>query len=81
MAITVSTRRMASFRIRSSTTTCGALRVRITRYFGSRTVQDLARYRWVLPIDSYDSEIRHFIDAAFKRHKMPRQPSKWRRTR
>jgi DNA-binding transcriptional LysR family regulator len=32
------------------------------------TVRDLARYRWVLPIDSYDSEIRHFVDSAFKRH-------------
>jgi len=38
---------------------------------GRATVQDLARYRWVLPIDSYDSEIRHFIEGAFKRHKLP----------
>lgn len=37
---------------------------------GRANVQDLGRYRWVLPIDSYDSEIRHFIDASFKRHKM-----------
>jgi DNA-binding transcriptional LysR family regulator len=38
---------------------------------GRATVRDLARYRWVLPIDSYDSEIRHFVDSAFKRHKLP----------
>jgi DNA-binding transcriptional LysR family regulator len=34
------------------------------------TVPDLARYRWVLPIESYDTAIRLFVDAAFRRHNL-----------
>lgn len=32
------------------------------------TLADLARYRWVLPVASYDTEIRRFVDDAFLRH-------------
>ena len=35
------------------------------------TIADLARYRWVLPLATYDDEIRHFIDASFHRHGLP----------
>lgn len=35
------------------------------------TVADLARYRWVLPGASYDSDLRRFVDAAFRRHGLP----------
>ena len=35
------------------------------------TVADLARYRWVLPVASYDTEIRSFVDTAFQRHGLP----------
>jgi DNA-binding transcriptional LysR family regulator len=35
------------------------------------TIRDLAQYRWVLPLPAYDTEIRHFIDAAFRRHNLP----------
>jgi DNA-binding transcriptional LysR family regulator len=35
------------------------------------TVADLARYRWVLPVASYDTEIRSFVDTAFRRHGLP----------
>ena len=32
------------------------------------TIADLARFRWVLPVASYDVETRRFIDSVFKRH-------------
>src|SRR5258706_7121847 len=35
------------------------------------TLADLARYQWVLPSASYDTEIRRFVDAAFPRHRLP----------
>jgi DNA-binding transcriptional LysR family regulator len=34
------------------------------------SMADLARYRWVLPVASYDTEIRRFVDAAFQRHRL-----------
>ena len=34
-------------------------------------VEDLAAYRWVLPVASYDTEIRRWLDRAFDRHGLP----------
>lgn len=34
-------------------------------------VQDLAAYRWVLPVASYETEIRRWLDRAFDRHGLP----------
>ena len=35
------------------------------------TLTDLARYQVVLPVASYDTEIRRFVDDAFLRHGLP----------
>ena len=34
-------------------------------------IEDLAAYRWVLPVASYDTEIRRWLDRAFERHGLP----------
>src|SRR6266850_2452743 len=34
-------------------------------------VQDLAAYRWVLPVASYETELRRWLDRAFDRHGVP----------
>lgn len=34
-------------------------------------VEDLAAYRWVLPVASYETEIRRWLDRAFERHGLP----------
>ena len=38
---------------------------------GRPTIGDLARYRWVLPVASYDTEIRLFLDGVFLRLGLP----------
>jgi DNA-binding transcriptional LysR family regulator len=35
------------------------------------TMAELARYSWVLPVASYDTEIRRFVDSAFQHHGLP----------